>query len=118
MQNPMGKWQKHMGCKKRRNGKVRRRIQKWSTGTPLTRKIIKSCEQFVKNYGYIGLFVIMSTPLMVDSISLYLFSLLNPREDKKAALRKSKFVTINIVAGLIRGIIILLVAHYIGIKLV
>ena len=98
--------------------KLRQKIKKWSTGTMLTKKIVGLCERFVKNYGYIGLFIIMSIPLMIDSVSLYLFSLLNPQEDKKTALRKSKFILINILAGAVRGCIILIVAHFAGLRLV
>jgi hypothetical protein len=59
----------------------------------------------------------MSIPLMVDSITLYLFSLLNPTEEK-TTLTSAKFVIINIAAGAIRGIIILSIFYYIGIKLI
>lgn len=59
----------------------------------------------------------MSTPLMVDSISLYLFALLNPQENGKTALTKTKFVVINIIAGATRGSIILVLAYFIGIRL-
>ncbi len=84
----------------------------------LTKKIIRLCEEFVKKYGYYGLFIIMSTPLMIDSVSLYLFSLLNPRYKDKKALSATRFVLVNIFAGAMRSIIILSLAYYVGIKLV
>ena len=99
--------------------KVRRFLQKWTEGTPLTKKILHSCERFVKHYGYLGLFIIMSTPLMIDSLSLYLFSLLNSEKTSgDRALARSYFVLINIIAGAVRGSIILLVAYGLGYRLV
>jgi hypothetical protein len=59
----------------------------------------------------------MSIPLMVDSITLYLFSLLNPTEEK-TVLTSTKFVLINISAGILRGIIILSIFYVVGIKLI
>lgn len=98
--------------------KARSIIKKHSTGTKLTKRIINYCETFVEKYGYIGLFIIMSTPLMIDSASLYLFSLLNPKHDGKRAMARNKFVIINILAGAIRGGIIIALFYYIGIKLI
>ena len=98
--------------------KARGAIKKRSVGTPLTKKIISWCERFVRKYGYYGLFIIMSTPLMMDSITVYLFSLLNSEKDKKIAMTRKWFVFINIAAGALRGIIILLVASFFSVKLV
>lgn len=99
--------------------RLRKGIKNRFTGTALTKKIVKYCEIFVKNYGYIGLLIIMSIPLMIDSATLYLFSILNSKkkEDRRAMVR-SRFVLINCLAGAIRGSIILLLAYYIGFKLV
>jgi len=99
--------------------KLRKEIKKRVMGTSLTIKIIKYCEGFVKKYGYIGLFIIMSIPLMIDSVTLYLFSILNPRRKSgKQALLLSRFVVINIAAGVLRGSIILALAYFINIRLV
>lgn len=99
--------------------KIRKKIKKITIGEKwkITKKIILKSENFVKKYGHYGLFIIMSIPLMVDSITLYLFSLLNPT-DEKTALTSTKFVIINIAAGATRGIIILSIFYYIGIKLI
>jgi membrane protein YqaA with SNARE-associated domain len=99
--------------------KVRQIFEKWTSGTPLTKKILLYCERFVKKYGYVGLFIIMSTPLMIDSLSLYLFSLLNSTKDGgDRALTRGYFVLINVIAGAVRGSIILLVAYGLGYRLV
>jgi membrane protein DedA with SNARE-associated domain len=93
-------------------------LKKRSIGTQLTKKIVAWCERFVRKYGYYGLFIIMSTPLMIDSVSLYLFSLSNPKDEGKRAMTRRWFVLINIGAGAVRGTIILLVAYLIGVRLV
>ena len=98
--------------------RVRGAIKKRSIGTPLTKKIIAWCERFVRKYGYYGLFIIMSIPLMLDSVTLYLFSLLNPKDDGKITMTRRWFVLINIAAGAVRGIIILLVAYLFSFRLV
>ena len=81
------------------------------------KKIVNWCERLVRKYGYYGLFIIMSIPLMIDSVTLYLFSLLNPKGDKGGMTRKW-FVIINIVSGGVRGTIILFLAYFFGVKLV
>ena len=99
--------------------KVRQLFEKWTSGTPFTKKILLYCERFVKKYGYVGLFIIMSTPLMIDSLSLYLFSLLNSKKTSgDRAMRRGYFVLINVIAGAVRGSIILLVAYGLGYRLV
>jgi len=98
---------------------IRKKIKKISIGNnwKVTKKIVSKSENFVKKYGHYGLFIIMSIPLMVDSITLYLFSLLNPIEEK-TTLTLTKFVMINMAAGATRGIIILSIFYYIGIKII
>jgi membrane protein DedA with SNARE-associated domain len=98
--------------------RVRGILKKKSIGTPLTKKIVNWCEQFVRKYGYYGLFIIMSIPLMLDSVTLYLFSLLNPKYEGKKAMTRTWFVLINIAAGAVRGLIILLIAHFFSVRLV
>lgn len=98
--------------------RVRGALKKRSIGTPLTKKIIAWCERFVRKYGYYGLFIIMSTPLMLDSVTVYLFSLLNPKVDGKMAMTRRWFVLLNIAAGATRGIIILVIAYFFGVRLV
>ena len=98
--------------------RVRGALKKRSIGTPLTKKIVAWCERLVRKYGYYGLFIIMSTPLMIDSASLYLFALLNPNDEDKRAMNRRWFVLINIAAGAVRGAIIFLAAYLIGLRLV
>jgi membrane protein DedA with SNARE-associated domain len=98
--------------------RIRGALRRKPIGSPLTKKIVVWCDRFVRKYGYYGLFIIMSIPLMVDSVTVYLFSLLNPKVDGKAAMKRWWFVLINIAAGAVRGTIILLVAYFFGFRLV
>ena len=98
--------------------RIRGAIKKRPMGSSVIKKIIVWCEQFVRKYGYYGLFIIMSTPLMMDSVTLYLFSLLNPKNDGRTAMTRGWFVLINIAAGALRGTLILLVAYFFSIRLV
>jgi hypothetical protein len=99
------------------SSRARRFFKQATMGGALTKKIVGASERFVRRYGRIGLFIIMSTPLMIDSISLYLFSLLNPHEENDG-LQKGVFVTINVVAGAVRGTIIIIVSYWLGVRLV
>ena len=94
-------------------------LKKINSSNVLLKKILFFCEQFVRKYGHIGLFIIMSIPLMIDSVSLYLFSLLNPKEETgKHALAKRRFILINVAAGIVRGSIIIVLATFFKIQLV
>jgi len=97
--------------------RVRGGLKKRTYQNVVMKKIINWCERFVMKYGYYGLLIIMSTPLMLDSATLYLFSILNPNESGEA-MTKRWFILINVAAGAIRGIIILSIAYIFGIKLV
>ena len=97
--------------------RVRGGLKKRSYQNIIMKKIINWCERFVMKYGYYGLLIIMSTPLMLDSATLYLFSILNPNESGEA-MTKKWFILINILAGGIRGTIIILIAYVFGMKLV
>lgn len=97
--------------------KARGKIKRISVKNSFIKKLVEYSEWFVENYGYYGLLLVLSTPLMIDSISLYLFSLLNP-EEKGSGMDRRWFVGTNIIAGAIRGIVTLAVFYYIGYKLV
>ncbi len=97
---------------------ARKKLKKYtSTENWFIKKLIDYSEWFVKKYGYFGLLIILSIPLMIDSISLYLFSLLNP-EEKGKGMDREWFTVVNIIAGAIRGTITLLVFYKLGVRLV
>jgi membrane protein YqaA with SNARE-associated domain len=91
--------------------------KKWTLKSQRIKQLVTSFENFVKKHGAAGLYVFMSIPLMVDTLPLYLFSILNAEEDGKRALSKKKFVLINILAGATRGTIVIVVYYVLKIKL-
>jgi hypothetical protein len=68
------------------------------------RWIIDKSEAFVRRFGYPAIYIIMSIPLMADSVPLYIFSLLN-KEGK--LLNVWWFTLVNVAAGFTRATIVL-----------
>jgi len=68
------------------------------------RWILNKSEAFVRRFGYPAIYVIMSIPLMTDSVPLYLFSLLN-KEGK--LLNVWYFALVNVAAGFTRAALVL-----------
>lgn len=77
--------------------------------------LLDMCERLVRRFGALGLYVIMSIPGMIDTIPLYLFSILN-REGHFMTLRD--FVLANILAGINRAMIIYTLFFAFGIDFV
>jgi len=76
------------------------------------RWILNKSEVFVRRYGYPAIYIIMSIPLMPDTVPLYLFSLLN-KEGK--LLNVWWFTLVNIAAGFTRATVVLaLLRSYFG----
>ena len=73
------------------------------------RWILDKSEVFVRRFGYPAIYIIMSIPLMVDTVPLYLFSLLN-KEGK--LLNIWYFTLVNVLAGFTRAMIVLLLRSY------
>jgi len=99
-------------------GFIRKKTSTWAVDALRIRKIIASLEVFIQRYGYYALFLLMSIPFMLDSVVLYLFSLLNKRKDTQVALSRRWFIIITMAASILRGTIILLIAEFIKIILI
>lgn len=99
-------------------GFIRNKTSSWAVEALHIRKLITFLEGFIQRYGYYALFVLMSIPLMLDSVVLYLFSLLNKRKDSKVALSRRWFIIITLAASILRGTIILLIAEFVKIILI
>ncbi len=70
------------------------------------RWILNKSEAFVRRFGLVALYIIMSIPFMSDTIPLYVFSLLN----KEGKLMKIHwFALVNVAAGTTRGLVFLIV---------
>jgi membrane protein YqaA with SNARE-associated domain len=75
--------------------------------------LVKS-EKLVRRYGYVAMYAIMSLPGMVDTIPLYIFSILN-KEGELMTLRG--FVLVNVLAGVTRAFLIYALFMAFGIEL-
>lgn len=74
-------------------------IRKWSDRWRLARWFVAKAQRFVAKTQVPGLYVILSIPLMPDTITIYLYSLFNP-EGK--ALQRNLFLSANFLAALNR----------------
>jgi len=71
-------------------------------------------ERFVRRYGIVAMYVIMSIPGMIDTVPLYLFSILN---EEGTLMRLRDFAIANFLAGVNRAFIIFAVLELLGIRL-
>jgi len=83
---------------------------KWGWLRWLSRK----SEGFVRRYGIIAMYIIMSVPGMIDTIPLYIFSIMN-KERTLMTLRD--FALANFLAGINRAFIIFALLELLGIRL-
>ncbi len=88
-------------------------IRAWSNRFRLADLFVRKAEAFVRRTGYTGLYVLLSVPLMSDTIPLYLYSLFN-KEGK--TLRRDMFLIANFLAALNRTAL-LIVLFIIGLNL-
>lgn len=84
--------------------------QKWGW----YRWLLRKSEVLVRKYGYFAMYAIMAIPGMVDTIPLYIFSILN----KEGELMKVHwFVVVNILAGVTRAFLIFFLIDSLGVDL-
>lgn len=74
-------------------------IRKWSDRWRFARWFVVKAQNFVAKTRIPGLYVILSIPLMPDTITIYLYSLFNP---EGRALERNMFLTANFLAALNR----------------
>ena len=78
------------------------------------RWLLKKSDVLVRRYGYVAMYAIMSIPGMVDTIPLYIFSILN----KEGELMKVHwFVVVNILAGVTRALLIFFLFEAFGVEM-
>lgn len=86
-------------------------MPKWGWLSWLARK----SEAFVRRYGVLAMYVIMSIPGMIDTVPLYVFAILN-KEGTLITLRD--FALANFLAGVNRAFLIFAILELFGIRLV
>lgn len=69
---------------------------------------------FVSKTHYVGMYLILSTPLMMDTVPIYIFAVFN----KEGAMSLRGFAITNFLAGITRAFIVYWVAYQFGIVLV
>jgi len=92
---------------------VEKYIRRWSARWRVADWFVKKADLFVQRTGYLGLYVLLSIPLMSDTIPIYLYSLFNV-EGK--ALQRNMFLVANFLAALNR-VAILVVLYFVGLNL-
>jgi hypothetical protein len=89
-------------------------LRMWSSRFRLFNWSVNTCEWLVNKFHYIGLYIILSTPLMTDTIPLYLFSVFN----EKGVFTMKWFALVSFLGGTTRGLIVFAVFSLLGVKLV
>ncbi|HLB69166.1 MAG TPA: hypothetical protein VJN63_12065 [Thermoplasmata archaeon] len=76
--------------------RVEGRIREWSERYRTAARVVAWCERFVRRTNYLGLYVLLSIPLMSDTIPLYLYSLFN---EEGRALNRRAYLVSNFLAA-------------------
>ena len=87
-----------------------RRWQRWNWFSWLVEK----SELLVEKAGYVGLYILLSIPGMVDTIPIYIFSVFN-REGKVLELKY--FALVNFLGGITRAFLLFVLLEFFGIHL-
>ena len=74
-------------------------------------RFVRWCERFVRKTNYVGLYVLLSIPLMSDTIPIYLYSLFN---EEGRAIDQRAFLVSNFLAAWTRAGFLVLV--YLGFR--
>jgi hypothetical protein len=83
--------------------KVEGSIMRWSSRWKWVKGFMDAMERFVLKTRYVGLYILMSIPFMLDTVPNYLYSIFN-KEGK--ALSAKWFVLTNLLAGITRALIV------------
>ncbi len=95
--------------------KVEKSVFYWSKKVRWFGTLVRHLTKFVERTGNIGLYIILSIPLMTDTIPIYIYSIFHPQGK---APKKSLFALTNFAAGVTRALIIAAIISLFGITLV
>ncbi|QLH74755.1 MAG: hypothetical protein HPY73_04385 [Methanomassiliicoccales archaeon] len=90
-------------------------VRKWSVKWKFFGLVVRFSEWFVSKLKYVGMYLLLSVPLMSDTAVLYVFSLFNK---EGTTLEVRKFVIVNFFAGITRVVIVWAFFEWLGYKLV
>ena len=66
-------------------------------------RLLRRVERFCVRFGYLAMFIVMSIPLMTDTVPLYIFSILNKDGE---IFEQNWFVLTNLWAGIARTLVL------------
>ncbi len=89
-------------------------VRKWSDRWRVARWFVAKTETFVGRTGSTGLYLLLSVPMMSDTIPIYVYSLFN---EEGKALERNMFLIANFLAAVNR-VAILAMAFVIGANLI
>ena len=89
-------------------------LRMWSSRFRVFNWIVNKCEWLVNKFHYVGLYIILSTPLMTDTVPLYLFSVFN----EKGVFTMKWFALVSFMGGMTRGLIVFAIFSLLGVKLI
>ncbi len=101
-------------------------IRAWSLRFRFVDAIVRFCEWVVRKTQYIGLYVLLSIPLMSDTAVLYVFALFNPPANNRGGpapeaarhtLKMAPFIAANFLAGISRTALAVLLLLYFNIRI-
>lgn len=90
------------------------KVEGWSVRWPGFGWLVTKSEWLVKKLHYLGLYLILSVPLMTDTVPLYIFSILN----KQGVFTVHMFAFANLCAGITRASISLILLSFFGVDLI
>jgi hypothetical protein len=90
------------------------RIRTWRTDWRFFNRLVERCEWLVRKFRYLGLYIILSIPIMTDTVPLYIFSVFN----ENGILKRRWFALVILLGGITRGLIVFSVFALLGLKLV
>ncbi|MEM0449073.1 MAG: hypothetical protein QW520_04560 [Methanomassiliicoccales archaeon] len=94
--------------------KVEKAVYRWSRRFKFFAWFVDLMEKFVAKTWYFGLYILLSIPIMTDTVPIYLFSIFN----KNGVMTPGYFTIVNFLAAINRCMIVIFLAKYFGIYVV
>jgi len=86
-------------------------IRRWADQYKWIDRFVRWAERFVRRTNYIGVYVLLSIPLMSDTVPIYLYSLFN---EEGKAVNRTAFLVANFLAAWTRGGFLVLIYVTVG----
>ncbi|MEE9341311.1 MAG: hypothetical protein V3V21_06570, partial [Thermoplasmata archaeon] len=83
--------------------RVEDNIRRWSEKYRFSKWFVGLMTRFVRRTRHVGLLILLSIPLMPDTVPIYIYSLFNTEGE---VLSMNVFLGVNFVAGVIRSAIV------------